>query len=108
MSGRQAKAARRAARDDVAEQILQAHDRLHKDDVSGCHDLLHALMCAGEPDTTVAPLLGSQPFDEAFRALCTKTGARAVFVLIDPDRPGRLISGGDAQLCAYVDERMRS
>lgn len=111
MSGSTAKTARRIAR--LTETIVQAHDRRDKDDVEACHAVLHQALGLNDgivdgPDV-VAPLGPRVPFDEAFRRLCIEHGARASYVLADRETPQgtRLISGGDAELCAHVDRAMR-
>lgn len=113
MSGRQAKADRRAQRaeaerDRLVEHIAQAHDRLHKDDVDACHEVLHAALGSGELDTSVAPLAHTAMFDAEFRALCARTGAVASYVLEDPEQPGRILSGGHAGLDRVVTSAIRA
>lgn len=107
---------RRRAERNLDELVMQAHDRLHKDDVGAAHELLHAALGLEEPVMgDVAPLAQRQRFDEAFRQLCIREGVRASYVLIDRvesqgralDRV-RLCSGGDGELCQIVDEAVRA
>lgn len=115
MNGRRAKAARRAEPPPVVdgeaerlrEFVAQAHDRLHKGDTDAAHELLHGALGSGVYDGDVPPLLGLAGFDEEFRRLCIAHGVRASFVALDPVTPGRLLSGGDAQLDGYVNGAMR-
>lgn len=108
-----AKAARRPTPPVVdPELVAQAHDRLHRDDVDGCHELLHAAMGSGAYTGDVAPLVTVIGFDAGFRELCTRHGIRASYVAIDaghprPDGAARLVSGGDAELDAHVTRAMR-
>lgn len=107
MNGRAAKTDRRVRR--LQEALVQAHDRLHKDDVDACHEVLHAALGAGEAMTDVAPLAHRSAFDAAFRSLCIAKGVRAAYVLIDSadgDR-ARVLTGGDAHLCHVVDASLR-
>ncbi len=115
MSDRQAKAARRAERERLTEALLQAHDRLHRDDIEACHQVLHDAL--GIPTDTphagpdVAPLSQHLKFDQAFIQLCTRLRVRASYVLAagqDPEKGTRLLSGGDAQLAGYIDQHLRS
>lgn len=119
MSGSRAKANRRqsAAERKVAlltEAVAQAHDRLHKDQVDQCHELLHQAMGAGFVVSDVAPLTegGAAEFDTRFRELCVELQVQASFVAGYPAEgsPGmmRLMSGGDAWLAAQVDQAMRA
>jgi hypothetical protein len=87
-----------------------ADDRLHKDDVDGCHELLHQAMGTGEVKTDVAPLVPIADFDQAFRELCLRHGATASYVLAKPtDGEGqRLLSGGDAYLDGLVTRAVRN
>lgn len=112
MSGRSAKAARRAERERLDECVRQAHDQLHRDDVDACHELLHEALGQGEADVErVAPLAGLAQFDLAFRRLCLNHGVRAGYVAIDGERDSdgaaRLVSGGDGTLVALVDRAVR-
>lgn len=106
-----ARGRQRRAERDWREHVLQAHDRLHKDEVDACHELLHAALGLEEPLIhDVAPLIQRAEFDADFRALCLRHGARASFVLIDrweDERGARLISGGDADLVALIDGCLR-
>lgn len=106
-SGRSAKRDRKVER--LTEAVAQAHDRLHKDDVDGCHNLLHQALGSGEIISDVAPLADVQGFDQAFRDLCIRTGARASYVLAMPagEKGTRLLSGGDAEIDAFVTKAMR-
>jgi hypothetical protein len=93
-----------AERDRLHEALAQAHDRLHKDDVDGCHDMLHQGLGSGELVSDVAPLSGLSDFDRRFRDLCLETGMRASYVAIDGRR---LLSGGDAELDGIVTAAVR-
>lgn len=115
MSGRKAKAARgtraaevEAERDRLLEHIAQAHDRLHKDDPDACHEVLHSAMGTGELDSSVAPLAHLALFDDEFRRLCVRLGAKASYVLEDPAQAGRIISGGNAALDGMVSAAVRA
>lgn len=57
----------------------------------------------------VAPLGHQVGFDAAFRQLCLDHQVRAVFILADGETPRgtRLLTGGDAELSAFVDREMR-
>lgn len=97
---------RRAGRN-WRENVLQAHDRLHKGDVEAAHELVHvALGLEEEVEHEVAPLALSSAFDADFRALCVKYGAKASYILVDryeEEKGGhRIISGGDGELCAAL------
>ena len=112
MSGRTAKAARRA--DKLAEAIAQIHDRLHRGDVEAAHELCHEAMDSGSVESDVAPLTGARmtTFDADFRQLCIRTGVRASYVAIDaanpdPERGTRLVSGGDGPLVTMTDAALR-
>jgi hypothetical protein len=113
VSGRQAKAERRAERaaaerQQIIEIVAQAHDRLHKNDVDACHELLHAALGSGEMDPSgVAPLAHLAIFDDEFRKLCLRLGAKASYVLEDPAQEGRLVSGGHAGLDRLVTDSVR-
>lgn len=116
MNGRQAKAQRRQTQrhqsheeQRLTELVMQAHDRLHKDDPDACHEILHVALGTGYLD--IDPLAHRSGFDAGFRALCTQHGVRAAFVMIDrTDETGqaRLIGGGDAQLDALLAKALRS
>jgi len=108
MSGKVAKLERRADR--LTEAVIQAHDRLHKDDVYGCHEMLHRALGSGQLTSDVAPLSGLAGFDAAFRDLCMRSGVRASFVLATPAEDGhtRLVSGGDAELDNMVTSAVRA
>lgn len=109
MNGRAAKTDRRVRR--LQEHIAQAHDRLHKDDVDACHEVIHAAMGSGQAPTDVAPLAHRAAFDAAFRSLCVAKGVRAAFVMLDSvDGEGRarVVTGGDAEVCNVVDVSLRS
>lgn len=111
MSGSQAKAARREQR--FREALLQAHDRLHKDDPASAHAVIHAAMGirdhATEDAHDVAPMGDNATFDAAFRDLCVLHNVRAAYVsaVSESERGTRLMSGGDAELSALVDEGVR-
>lgn len=107
MNGKRAKQQRRDGR--LVEIVLQAHDWLHKDDVDDCHELLHAALGSGEVDSSVAPLAPGGKFDAAFRRLCIAHGVQAAYVLAEDAGAGRarLLSGGDGDLCALVDNAVR-
>lgn len=109
MSGRAAKAARRAERDHLVERIVQAHDALHKGDVDTAHEQLHAAMGMDRP-LAVDPLADGERFDRAFRRLAAAHGVQAMYVRTfgEPDERGvRLVSGGDGALCELVDGAVR-
>jgi hypothetical protein len=109
VSGRQAKAARR--RDRLTEALLQAHDRLHKDDVDGCHEIIHAALGAGELPDDVAPLAQRAGFDREFQRICVEHGVRAAYVAVDSvDGNGRarMLSGGEASVVAMIDRSLRA
>jgi hypothetical protein len=93
------------------ELILQAHDLLHKGDVKGAHEALHkALGVDNDAPEASAPMAHRMGFDSAFRTACRKNGVRAMYVLVDSqDATGnaRILSGGDAELCQFVDGAMR-
>lgn len=116
MNGKQAKRSRREASEieRVTEALLQAHDRLHKGDTEGAHLELHrGLMLPNLNGTsTIAPLGHLAKFDAAFLALTAKHGMQVSYLLVDeknsaPERK-RLISGGDADLCQYMDHQLRA
>lgn len=109
MSGRTAKAARRQEREHLVERIAQAHDALHKGDVDQAHEQLHAAMGA-DGTLAVDPLADGERFDRAFRQMAAAHGVQAMYVRAfgAPDERGtRLVSGGDAALCAFVDGAVR-
>lgn len=90
---------------------MQAHDALHKGDTDEAHEQLHAAMGAGERDLSVEPLRDGLGFDKAFRRLCVQHGVVAMYVRSgEPDEDGlaSLGSGGDGQLCTYVDAAIRA
>jgi hypothetical protein len=93
----------------MTEAVMQAHDRLHKEDIDGCHELLHQALEAGELDTgDVAPLADLAGFDADFRQICVRHNVRASFVAAqDVDERQRLLGGGNAQLAAFVGEALR-
>ena len=110
MSGA-ARARRRRVERSSTEWALQAHDALHKGDVETCHETLH-VMLGLSPDETlpVAPLSAASPFDAEFRALCRKHNVAAAYVAdggLTPGRGTRLLSGGEANLCAWLDGLLR-
>lgn len=100
----------RSRADRRATALFQAHDLLHKDDVPGCHAVLHrALGLRDEevidPDSLARPMpLRLSEFDREFRQLCSRNGVVAVYYAEDGTR---LMSGGAADLCAQVDAIMR-
>lgn len=90
---------------------MQAHDALHKDDVEACHTALHAALGLADEDLLVAPLAGHAPFDREFLDLCRKHNVRAAYVSVGgfvEGKGARLISGGDAELVAFLDGKVRS
>lgn len=106
------RAERRRRERNMPEYVAQAHDRLHKDDVDACHQLLHTAL--GVTDDTdpgdVAPLSHRSGFDEAFRELCLRHGVEAMYVLVDGvDNEGyaRLLAGGAANLCREIEAKLR-
>jgi hypothetical protein len=110
MSARTAKASRRDERERLVERIAQAHDALHKDDVDEAHGQLHAALGVEERALAVDRLAGGEKFDRAFRQLCAAHGVAAMYVAInsiDDEGMARLVSGGDADLCAMVDRAVR-
>lgn len=110
MNGRTAKAQRRADRERVDEFLRQAHDQLHRDDVDGAHEMLHAALGHESAELKVAPLAGGARFDDAFLNLCRAHGVRAAYVSVGEqtaDGMARLISGGDAELCKLLDRAVR-
>lgn len=110
MSASAAKRRRADTRRNLAEHVRQAHDRLHKDDIDEAHQQLHAALGLDDAPTDVAPMGQRSGFDAEFRKLCLRHAVRATFVMIDTvDEHGqaRLLSGGDAELCALIDRNMR-
>lgn len=111
MSGSQAKAQRREER--FREALLQAHDRLHKDDPDSAHAVIHEAMGIRDHATDdahdVEPMADTATFDAAFRDLCTTHNVRAAYVsaVSESERGTRLMSGGDADLSAFLDCAMR-
>lgn len=106
MSGKhdRARAERRAT------ALFQAHDLLHKDDVPGCHAVLHrALGLRDEEIIDPASLAKPMPlrlsdFDREFRQLCSSNGVVAVYFAEDGTR---LMSGGAADLIVTLDAAVR-
>lgn len=97
---------RRQAQREHIELVMQAHDRLHADDVDGCHGFIHAVLGVGPvPSTGVSPLAPGLPFDHAFRDLCVKFNVKAAYVSIEPTGVvgrGRVCAGGDSDVCSMV------
>lgn len=100
----------------VLEGAIQAHDRLHKDDIAGCHDLLHYALGVDDDATegarnSVEPLSQRTGWDKAFRDLCRRFDVKASFVLVDSvdeaEGTSRLLSGGDGELCGLIDTALR-
>lgn len=93
------------------ELILQAHDLLHKGDVSGAHEVLHKLLGVdNDAPVNHRPIAHRMDFDQAFRTARRKNGVTAMYVLADTtnaDGSTRVISGGNADLCRYFGSRMR-
>ena len=88
----------------LKEQVLQAHNALHDDDVKTAHVILHKIL--GVDDETYIdpkkPLLSQMKFDHHFRRLCKKSNRQAAYILAEAtETPGkiRLIAGGDAEIC---------
>jgi len=104
VSGRNARNRRRAVLD--RELVAQAHSALHSDDVDLAHELLHgALGVDNSVGMAIAPLAPHAQFDEEFRALCIRLGVVAAYVAAEPTSTAgrvRLLSGGNADLCAQV------
>lgn len=97
---------------DLKEFILQAYDLLHKGRVEEAHEVLHkALGVDNDAPSDHKPIGHRSGFDHAFRTACRKNGVRAMCVLIDSvdqAKGTRLLSGGDADLCEFVDRAVRS
>ncbi|WP_027907136.1 hypothetical protein [Pseudomonas taiwanensis] len=93
------------------ELVLQAHDLLHKGMVNEAHEVLHKLLGVdNDAPEDHQPIAHRRGFDMAFITACRKNGVRAAYVLVDNQSESgmaRLLSGGDAQLCAVVDRAMR-
>lgn len=109
--GKSVKRARQRDTKRVLEGAIQAHDRLHKDDVAGCHDLLHYALGVDDDAGTVEPLSQRTGWDKAFRDLCRRFDVKASFVLVDSvdetEGVSRLLSGGDSELCGLIDTALR-
>jgi len=109
MSGRQAKAARKAAEKATTnwkEAILQIHDRIHKGEIEAAHEMCHEALGSGRVTSDVAPLGGGPAeFDRLFRELCISTRTKASYVAgvpVDDDGQIRVLTGGDQELDAIV------
>lgn len=94
-----------------AEYVVQAHDQLHKGDVGQAHEMLHKAMgIDNDTQLPAAPMSHMMDFDAAFRTACRKNNRRAMYLVIDGiDANGRarILSGGDAELCALFDQKLR-
>lgn len=95
----------------VKEHAWLAHDALHKDDTATAHAELHRALGISQDDegmvSATKPATGSmQRFDAEFRTLCLAHGVHAAYVAVEPT--GRALTGGDADVCAEVDRRLRA
>jgi hypothetical protein len=95
--------------EDLMEFCAQVHNQLHLGNVGEAHELLHKALAGERIDmVTIAPFLQRLDFDAAFRTACRKNGAVACYVhLIREDGKTRILTGGDADLCAWLDETLR-
>ncbi|APW38491.1 hypothetical protein RD110_15830 [Rhodoferax koreense] len=97
---------------EVAEFAIQAHDQLHKGDIGKAHEMLHKAMGIDNDKALPAqPMAHTVDFDRAFRDLCREHGRKAMFILADKtDALGRtrIMTGGDAQLCATFDRKLKA
>lgn len=107
-----ARAQRRRAERNTTEWALQAHDALHKGDEEACHLALHrALGLDTSEELLVQPLTDGSPFDREFVDLCRRHNVRAAYVAAGAEveeKGTRLITGGEANMCAFLDQRLRA
>jgi hypothetical protein len=96
----------------ITECLWQAHDQMHKGNHEAAHEMIHKGLGIDNEDTPfpAAPGRHRLDFDTAFRTACRKNGAKAMYVLVDgvSEKGSRLLSGGDAELVAFIDEMIRA
>ena len=89
---------------ELVQAIYQAHDQLHKGDAAAAHETLHAAIGIdnAQRHAEASSFVDLRQFEHAFRTASRKNNVKAAYVSVKPD--GRLIVGGDQELCAALQQ----